>query len=336
MPNCPLCGSASISNACRFSTDAASAAQHFVLAEGDHTQHAKLAAHITALWNSPDCEMMSCNVCELSFAHPFVAGDAEFYNLAYPHSDYPTDKWEFSITADALAGSVTAGGRGLEIGSGFGYFLKQISPRFFTADRLVAIEYNDVAGKRLAEGGFEVVNQDIRSIAFCDLGFTFDFVFMFQVLEHMDQLGLLAERLRMLTHKGTHIFIAVPNPERILFNERSGSLVDMPPNHISLWRKRTFEAFALQLECEVMDYQIEPMDWRRLIKQDLLYAYLRRAQVHRSWANRVRSMPRSGLRSIAEAMLALIWLPSRLPYWIKALKQGKTLGGSIWIHLRKK
>jgi SAM-dependent methyltransferase len=335
MLTCPLCSSPSISNAGRFSTDPETAAQHFVLAEGDRARHVKLAAHIAALWRNSSCEMMACGVCGLGFAHPFVAGDAEFYNLAYPHSDYPVDKWEFSVTAEALASLTTAGARGLEIGSGFGYFLKQVSPRFFTADCLVAIEYNDVAGRRLTEAGFKLVNQDIRSNAFPDLGFTFDFVFMFQVLEHMDELGALAERLRLVTRKGAHIFMAVPNPERIRFNERSASLCDMPPNHISLWNLEAFKELARRLECEVVDFQTEPMAWRRLISQDLVYAYMQRAQQHGSWANRVRSMPRSGLRRVAEALLALTWLPSRVPYWIKAAKRGKALGGSIWIHLRR-
>ena len=336
MTTCPVCGSGSISKGGRFATTANEAAQHFVLAEADGARHAALTAHIASLWSGSQCEMMGCGNCGLGFAYPFVAGDAEFYNLAYPYSDYPRDKWEFALTVKALETLNTAGRRGLEIGSGFGYFLKNISPRFFPADHLVAIEYNDVAGKRLTEAGFKVVNRDIRSNAFSDPIFTFDFVFMFQVLEHMDNLGSLTERLRRITSKGAHIFIAVPNPARIRFNECNDSLVDMPPNHISLWTKEAFEQFGAQLGCSVIDFQIEPMSWLKLIRQDLLYSYMRRAQKAGSLANRLRSKPRSRLRRIAEAVLAIAAMPSRTTCWIGALKSSERLGGSIWVHLHKR
>ena len=336
MITCPVCGSASISNGGRFTTHANEAAQHFVLAQADAARHAALAAHIASLWSGSRCEMMGCGNCGLGFAHPFVAGDGEFYNLAYPHSDYPRDKWEFSLTVNALEQLNTEDRRGLEIGSGFGYFLKQVSPRFFRADRLVAIEYNDVAGKRLAESGFKVVNRDIRSDAFSEPQFTFDFVFMFQVLEHMDDLGSLTERLRRITSKGAHIFIAVPNPARIAFNERNKSLLDMPPNHISLWTKAAFDQFGAQLGCAVIDFQVEPMAWTKLIRQDLVYSYMRRSQRPGTLANRLRSRPRGALRRIAEAAFAVSAIPFRMPCWIGAMKSNEKLGGSIWLHLQRR
>lgn len=336
MAICPVCGSSAATPGGRFTANASEAAQHFVLAEADGLRHAALAAHISSLWDAPQCEMMECQDCGLGFAHPFVAGDGEFYNLAYPHSDYPRDKWEFSLTAKALTQLITKDKRGLEIGSGFGYFLKQISPIFFRADHLVAIEYNDVAGQRLAEGGFTVLNRDVRSDAFAKPEYQFDFIFMFQVLEHMDELGPLTRRLREITASGAHLFIAVPNPARIAFNESTNSLQDMPPNHISLWTKKAFDHFGAQLDCAVVDYQVEPMAWLKLIKQDLVYSYMRSSQRSGSFANRLRSKPRSALRRVAEASFTLATMPSRMRYWFRALKSSETLGGSIWLHLQRR
>ncbi|MCY7305791.1 MAG: class I SAM-dependent methyltransferase, partial [Rhodoferax sp.] len=277
---CPVCGAAARLTGAIPSFTAVAAAQHFVLAEEDGDRNRKLAEHIAALWRSTSCQLATCTKCELGFAWPFVAGDGEFYNLAYPHSDYPMNKWEFSETVDALRLLPTKGMQALEIGSGFGYFLEMVSPRFFDAANVMAVEYNDVARKRLLAKGHEAVGLDIRSSHFDQYQSRFDFVFMFQVLEHMDGLAALAGRLRYLTKPGAGIFLAVPNAARIAFNEEHASLRDMPPNHISRWTPAAFEAFASLINCEVSASQLEPMSWRNFLRQDLVYAHMRRAQRH--------------------------------------------------------
>ena len=336
MTTCPVCASASVSSGNRFSATSSEAAQHFVLAEADTIRHRTLKAHIESLWSAPACTMMSCNNCGLGFAQPFVAGDAEFYNLAYPFSDYPQDKWEFAVTLKALEQLETKDMRCIEVGAGFGHFLNKVSPRFFRADHTTAIEYNSVAGRRLTQGGFNLVNLDVRSEAFASAESAFDFVFMFQVLEHMDDLASLTKRLRYITSDGAHIFIAVPNPARIAFNERSSSLLDMPPNHISLWTRQALEQFALQLGFDLVNFLVEPLAWSKLIRQDLVYSFMRRSQRHGSLENRLRSRPRSRLRLLAEAALALCAIPVRIPSWIRAMTSGQQLGGSIWVSLRKR
>ena len=335
MVTCPACGSASVTNAGRFSVNPAEAAQHFVLAEADPGRHTRLAIHIGMLWGKRQCEMQECGACGLGFSDPFVAGDAEFYNLAYPHSDYPKDKWEFNLTVDALANLPTQGKRAIEIGSGFGYFLHKISPRFFARDQLTAIEYNDVAGEKLAEAGFNWANRDIRSETFAGEDASFDYVFMFQVLEHMDDLAALANRLRKITKVGARIYIAVPNPERIRFNENNGSLLDMPPNHISLWTRKAFEAFGARMGCDVIDFQTESMAWPKLARQDIQYAYLRRAQVKGTIENAVRGLPRSALRRVFEGAVAVARAPARIPHWNAARRLGSELGGSIWAEFER-
>ena len=334
MTTCPACNSTAVVNAGRFSLTADEAAHQFILKEADPVRHAQLARHIATLWSNSSCEMVECNECGLGFANPFVAGDATFYNLA-AHADYPTDKWEFSITANALAGLNTSEKYGLEIGSGYGNFLKQISPRYFKPSQLLAIEYNQAAGKRLTDAGFKVEARDVRSDTFREYQGKFSFVFLFQVLEHMDGLESLAERLRLLTTEQAHIFIAVPNPTCIRFNERNGSLIDAPPNHISLWTKKSFERFGKQLGCELANFQIEPMSWIDFLRQDLTYSHMRRAQQHGTLANALRSRRRTKLRRLTEAAVAFAWAPTRIPCWLRAHRERQNLGGSIWAHLKK-
>ena len=324
----------SVSSANRFNITAVEAAHQFVLRQSDPDRYQRLAKHIDKLWDSVHCTMMNCDYCNLGFAHPFVAGDAEFYNLA-AHADYPADKWEYSRTVEALKLLGTSGKRGLEIGSGYGNFLKLISPRFFAPQHLLAIEYNEVARKRLVQAGFCVEADDIRSDAFVNYQSSFDFIFMFQVLEHMDNLETLTQRLHNLCSGTAHIFIAVPNPYRTAFNENHRSLIDAPPNHISQWTRKSFERFAANIGCVLADFEIEPMSWRNFIKQDLVYSHMQRAQKAGTFANWLRSKSRTTARRLAEGLLAFMWIPTRIPHWISAYKSGVPMGGSLWVHLRK-
>jgi SAM-dependent methyltransferase len=335
MINCPVCGSTNISPKVKLSVRAEEAAQHFVLGEGDKERHARLSDHIHGLWKSPQCEIRTCNACELDFAWPFVAGDGVFYNLAYPHVDYPKARWEWDKTVDILGSLDTHGKRGLEIGSGFGYFLDLVSPRYFECGDMVAIEYNGVAADRLREQGFTAFAQDIREPQFDQYQGHFDYVFMFQVLEHMDNIPALFERIKLITRNGAHLFIAVPNAVRTTFNEANKSLLDMPPNHISRWSDQAFVSLAKMTGFDVLEIMQEPMSFVGFIKQDLIYSHMRRSQVSGSLSNRVRSKPRDKLRRFEEAALTLMHSPSRFAVWAKALGQ-QNLGSSTFVHLQRK
>src|SRR5213078_2279110 len=107
----------------------------------------------------------------------------------------------------------------LEIGSGFGYFLRQIAPRLLPRERVVAVEYNDHARERLAQEGFVTYGDDIRSPRYDALRGRFEAVFLFQVLEHMDGLADVVRRLDELLRPGGSVYVAVPNGGRIEFNE---------------------------------------------------------------------------------------------------------------------
>jgi SAM-dependent methyltransferase len=332
---CPACGSESVKSV-KFRVNASEAAQHFVLAESDPSRYERLVKKISALWNGNECALLKCDDCRFGFAWPFVAGDGEFYNLAYPHTDYPKDKWEYAMTAAAVLELDTAGKRILEVGSGFGYFLDKVCPRYFEQANVLAVEYNEVAIRRLKSRGYSVCHHDITSPAFDSEHGPLDYVFMFQVLEHMDSLDTLGERLRHITAPGAHLFVAVPNPVRIEFNERHDSLIDMPPNHISRWSKTAMVAFTERMGWEVSALQVEPFDWRRFVRQDLVYSHMRRSQKSGTLTNRIRSKTRTRWRRIEEAGLAMLFVPARLAVWVEAATFRESLGGSIWAHLRRR
>ena len=121
MISCPACGQSCTTPPTNTIT-ATEAAQAFVLKEEFPRQNRELMRLITELWRGNTCDIQQCQNCQLKFAWPFVAGSGEFYNLAYPYSDYPKQRWEWDQSVAALPGVDLHHGPVLEIGSGFGYF----------------------------------------------------------------------------------------------------------------------------------------------------------------------------------------------------------------------
>jgi Zn ribbon nucleic-acid-binding protein len=118
---CPACNKADLQS--NFSVSASQAAQSIVLPTGDFERNRRLQAHIHALWGGDRCDILTCRHCGFGFSHPFVAGDAEFYNLANSDVSYPKAKWEFRRTIDALKASRRPNASVLEVGAGDGFFL---------------------------------------------------------------------------------------------------------------------------------------------------------------------------------------------------------------------
>jgi SAM-dependent methyltransferase len=331
---CPACAATTVHRHFRSFT-AREAAQHFVLAQEYPQQHEELVKAIRRLWQAEQCDMLECAQCGLGFAHPFVGGDAEFYNLAYPYSDYPKDKWEFRRTLVELRKQSTEARQVLEIGAGFGYFLEQISPSLFRPEDVTAIEYNDTARARLVSAGYNALGVDVRSSALASVVGRMDCVFMFQVLEHLSGLDELMARLNQLMRPAASLFIAVPNQKHVNFNEVHGSLCDMPPNHISRWTPKSIKAFANRHGFELQSCELEPSNWRDFVRQDLVFSHMRRAQTPGTLSNRVRGAERGPWRKRAEGLVALSALPARLPVWLSAAQDPAVRPNSLWARLRR-
>lgn len=333
---CPVCESPNPKQLV-FSVTNEEAAQHFVIAEGERDRNAKLAELIEALWHGSTCDVVRCSNCDLVFASPFVAGNGEFYNLAYPNAAHPRNKWEYDRTVSALEQMNADGGNALEIGAAFGYFLEKVSPRFIRPESVVATEYHDVPRSALVTQGYQAFDCDIRSHPFDQFEGAFSFLFMFQVLEHMDDMPGLIDRIGRLAAPHADLFIAVPEPAGIEYWERNGGALDMPPNHISRWSEQAFKAFAKRIDFEIVEFAKENIGLSAFIKADIGSSYLRRAQRPGSIANLVRSLPRSRTRKLLELAIALSAAPSRVPIWFAALRDRTELpGGSIWVHLRRR
>jgi SAM-dependent methyltransferase len=326
--HCPVCQSGSCTRQRKVAVR--EAALHYQADTGS-ARFADLAAKIAALWGQDHAWFAQCGDCGFGFADPYVAGDAEFYRLAYERASYPADKWDFDRALRALRDHRMAPARVLEIGAGFGFFLDRLCRELGARPEIVATEYGKPALETLRGRGYDARASDVRKLG--DLA-PFDLVCGFQVLEHMDDLDGLAGTLGSLVKPGGHAVFAVPNPALLEFNLANGSTLDMPPNHIGRWTRTAFERFSRSAGLELVEFDTQPSSLRSVVAMDIPFSYLRRAQHEGSlahWSRLQRSRP---LGKLIGAAVAVAGIPRRLPVWAKALGR-KDLGGSVLAVLRR-
>src|SRR5262245_35977708 len=301
-----------------YSVDSEQAAQHFVLKEVQPDRHQMLRSHIESLWGQPSCDVVRCVDCDFCFADPFVAGDGEFYDLAYQRSGYPKWKWEYQRTLEALVDLNQRGRleqvRLLEIGAGNGAFIRGVTPKLISKKNVLCTEYSEFGRNAIVEYGVQCVDRDVRELAADESGGAFDIICMFQVLEHFDRIDELFAQLSSLASESAHLFIAVPNSRWIEFNELHGSLLDMPPNHVGSWNRKSFEKIAHRHEWNVADYDVQHEGRKNKSRLYAFHRYGRKSQDSRTLANRIERVTpkilRRPLQAFAVGWYALTALPT--------------------------
>jgi SAM-dependent methyltransferase len=331
-PECPACKSTTLASLRTVS--AREAAHCFAPERTDAESHERIFSCVTSLWGGDSCEIMSCKDCGFGFAWPFVAGNAEFYNFTGATGVYPRSKWEFARTMAELGRMNTELASVLEVGAGNGYFLDQICPSLVRAEDVTALEYNDKSIPTLERKGYRALSVDLRDKVLDADRASFDFIFLFQVVEHLDGLDALFARIRSLLKPGGSAFCAVPNFARIEYQEANRSVPDLPPNHIGRWTQSAFDAICRRNGLVLRSAELEPLSWREFLSHDISYSHIRRAQLNPdgliAW---VRSWPRGRMRRLVEAALACLFIPARLSAWHYVYKNRQRLGGSLWVRL---
>lgn len=322
----------------KFSATATDAAQLLVIREGPYRErHDALVALIRKKWDGDCCEIRTCADCGFGFASPFVAGDGQFYNLAYPTVRYPTMKWEFAKTLEVLRRMSTRGATALDVAAGPGFFLDLCVPEFFAAHSVMATEFNEEPLRRLRSRGYGALSADLRGPEFDAHQGTFDFIFLFQVIEHLDDLDGLFTRLAELSKPAGTIFIAVPNIGWIRYREEMGLLKDLPPIHIGRWTPEAFSAVASRHGLIVKDHQVEPFSIAKFVRDDLIFSHFARAHRRGTLANRARSLRSKGGRLLAETTEAITFAPTRLRPLRAGIRQGDRMGGAaLWVQIEKR
>lgn len=164
---------------------------------------------------------------------------------------YVDSKWEFEEALRLLKAETTI----LEIGGGTGAFLRQAER---AGHQVVAHEVNPDARAKLIEAGFHLLDSDFDSAVPHTDKRSYDAVCAFQVLEHVEDVGMfLASCLRHLK-PGGQLILSVPNNGVMTKVDRSNSdLLNHPPHHMSKWDANVFSKLPgiFPLTIEALKYE---------------------------------------------------------------------------------
>jgi SAM-dependent methyltransferase len=304
-----------------------------VLKEKDFQRHLDLATQIETLWGQNTCEVIKCSNCDFCYSNPYIAGDEKFYTIAYERNGYPKWKWEFEETFLVLKQYKNNSNISLlEIGAGDGAFINKILQNIFSKENLFCTEFSQFGRKKIENMGVKCFDSDFRNFTSQDLHEKYDFICMFQVLEHLDNLQSTFLKLNWLMKIGGSLFISVPDNLRIEFNELNCALLDMPPNHVGRWNKKCFEIIGIQYGFKIENYKNEKFSFFSMAKQYINYRMLRKSQFNGTLENWIFSLNHNFLfklfRIISFSLNTLFSLP-------KLLMMDSSHGGSQWVHLIK-
>lgn len=314
---CPACRNGAVAELHSFRVE--EAANHLVPEARYPERNLQLREELQKLFRADHVEVKQCSTCGFCFANPFVAGTADIYRLISGGNElYPRDRFEFSLTIDALRAQLASNGKPtlslLEIGAGDGAFLRRAHDAG-VFERALATEYDQAALAALRRiPGVKALALTPEQLA-AQLGDRFDAICMFQVLEHLDSLDSVFAALRALTAQEGQLFISVPNAARVTAQEQLSGFWDMPPNHIGRWNRFAMEAIASRHGFRLREHRYESasdlVELWRLAK----YRFEGRAYVSSSLAARVNGLSHRALRGIFKRVLAVYDLIKLAPQY---------------------
>jgi 2-polyprenyl-3-methyl-5-hydroxy-6-metoxy-1,4-benzoquinol methylase len=312
---CPICSSESLKRVHRFT--AKQAAEAFLPLYRDEGRHKELFLNIEGLWKGPTCDVVQCGTCRFTFPIPYVAGDQEFYELAYGVPSYPTHRWEYEralrfIDQLPLPDSLKI----LELGAGVGQFVKALLRiPGLRPDRIVATDYSSHSVKELRKLGVIAHRASVLELASCAENRSyFDVMCAFQSIEHMANVTEVILAVRSMLKPGGLAILSVPHGPAIEFNERYLGCFDWPPNHVGRWYRETFAALAAKTGLELLAHEIEPRHVPQLLRDAMVfYIHGVSSLKPRSVAARTQAVRNRTVRRILSAAVGSFGLMRLLP-----------------------
>ena len=221
----------------------------------------------------------------------------------------------------------------IEIGAGDGAFAKKIANEILPKENILCTEFSEYGRDQIEKSGIKCVPKDIRALSGPEFEKFADVICLFQVIEYMDRLDVLFEKLNWLLKPGGSVFIAVPNQNMIQFNELNGALLDMPPNHIGRWSKKCFDIIGKKHSFIVADYRVEYTPFPLMARQFINYRFLRNCPNSESFSSKMRRVDIGFyLDRTAEALGIAVNAVMAVPALLALIEDKSNLGNSQWVH----
>lgn len=323
--NCPLCSHKL--GELLYETNSDEVARSFFSKRKDREKFNTIKNIIEKLWRGKKCKKIRCKNCSFVYCIPFVGGDQQFYSMIYKKGEYPPWKWDYEVTHNLLKKLPNKERTSLiEIGAGNGSFIRGVSPSLIPKKMVLCFEYAKEGCKKITEQGYKCYNKNFLD---AQINGKYSIICMFQVLEHMDNLFKVFNKIKKISKKKAHIFITTPCIKTILSNEQKGSILDLPPTHIGGWSKEAFEKV-----CEIYGFKLAGFKQQKCsLTRRFLHFGLGRFErgklQEKSLANKIDSIKNKKIRKL---MIVIFLLIKIIPYFLEIIRTETNQGQ--WVHLK--
>lgn len=200
-------------------------------------------------YRSETLHRLHCNTCGCFFYDLDIPDTGEMYAALGKSPGYYSEwKWEYNVAVKLIN---TIKPRSLlEIGAGFGYFLKALRSM---VPELSCSEFNPSAISALNKMGIKVHSKSLDKL--CG---KFDLVCSFQVFEHISDIRNTFREISRLLSKNAYLIISVPNPCGIL--KVTGGILELPPHHRTDFTLNSFEYLAKEFNLSIEHYYAMPLN----------------------------------------------------------------------------
>ncbi len=213
----------------------------------------ELGLKVERFFSKEYVELYKCLSTGYRFYYPpSIIGDSEFYKeLSITRKNYYSERWEHKKSLNFIEENDEV----LEIGSGFGIFLKMLKEKQINAK---GIELNMHAVNHCKNINLNVEGILIEDIVE-DYKEHYDVVCSFQVLEHIYEVHDFIENQLKTLKKGGKLIIGVPNNNPYLFINDKYHTLNLPPHHSGLWNKESLFSLERVFNLKVDKLIFEPL-----------------------------------------------------------------------------
>jgi 2-polyprenyl-3-methyl-5-hydroxy-6-metoxy-1,4-benzoquinol methylase len=243
-PKCSLCGSSSV-------RVVDSLTKEQVIALWRDLNFDLSATALDCCGKVDTIDFFKCDQCGFEFADPSTVGDSNFYGALFSQASNsyyspvrPENEWALELMKRGK------GRRVLDVGCGSGAFLEFAHK---AGMEVSGMEHSASAAEAARAKGFTILEKPLSISMPEDFGGAFDWVTLFQVLEHVpDPVDFIRSSARLLK-PGGGLFIAVPSEGQVLDRLAPYDPHRWPPHHVSRWTNKAFTLLAEKVGLDVKE-----------------------------------------------------------------------------------